>query len=93
MSLDEGLKTIRRRRPEAQPIPAFYSMLQEYETKQQQVKKDENSSKSKRPAAGAVGPTIGPSPPPSKKQRQEGDAKSSKSKVIGPAMPPKSTEK
>ena len=100
MSLEEGLTTIRRRRPEVQPIPAFYTILQKYEASQQQeIKKNSTTSttissqaKPKRPPnQPSIGPAIGPSPPPSKKQKQDTSNKTEESSAsaIGPLMPPK----
>ncbi|GKY97420.1 hypothetical protein MPSEU_000700500 [Mayamaea pseudoterrestris] len=72
MSLQDGLTMIQRRRPQAQPIPAFLTILQQYyETKCQLNEQKPSSDPSKRKAM------VGPAMPPDKRAR----------KPIGPTLP------
>jgi hypothetical protein len=86
LSLDDALALIQRRRPEAQPIPAFWTMLKQHEqtlTTENKRKGDEKiggESVNKRarqgpapagPAIAAIGPSIGPQSPPRKTEQMK----------------------
>lgn len=72
MSLDEALQTIQRRRPQAQPIPAFIEILKQYEEKHgssNMAKRGPNDTfntndKKRRKKGPSIGPSIGPEGPP-----------------------------
>lgn len=89
--MDESLTMIRRRRPEAQPIPAFMQMLEAEEHKQ--MDKGERRSPAKKPkvVGPAKGPTqvpIGPSrgPPIPKPEKEQVNADSTTEQTIGPSV-------
>eukprot|EP00980_Cylindrotheca_fusiformis_P014811 scaffold4026_cov117-Cylindrotheca_fusiformis.AAC.46 len=69
MTLHEALSLIRRRRPQAQPIPAFMEILEQYEkqliedsTLKNNNNNNNSSSTKKRPRV-VAGPSIGPAAP------------------------------
>ena len=87
MSMDDALQMIQRRRPQAQPIPAFMEILEQYAKEygtsdQEDSKKRVSQSRSiandrKRPRVGpSICPSTGPAGPPQT------------SKEIGPSLPP-----
>ena len=82
LSLADALKLVQRRRPEAQPIPAFMQFLERFE---QQCQEFSTTRPTKRPR---IGPTIGPPtscpPPPTS---TTATAKGSIGPSIGPVHP------
>ncbi|CAB9502331.1 specificity protein phosphatase 15 [Seminavis robusta] len=93
MSLQGALEMIKRRRPAAEPIPAFHEILVQYEAQCDKERgKGDNTKKTKRSLSPTrnpheekkrprVGPSIGPALP------------SAATTSIGPEMPPSSKAK
>jgi len=79
MTLQDSMALIQQKRPQANPIPAFYSQLQEYEKTCMDLGIFKSVERSK-PEAKRLAP-IGPSNIMPKKQR-----------IIGPAAMPASTD-
>jgi len=85
MNLKDSMTLIQQKRPQAEPIPAFMTQLQEYEKKcidlgvfgkDSKHKLDESSESSNQTKRRAIGPAVGPPKPvigPS---------------LIGPSLPP-----
>lgn len=102
MSLNDAMTTIQRRRPEAQPIPAFFELLKRYEQQLQQSSRKQKHSgnnefsmgkKKQKVVAGpstgpSIGPSIGPSAGPSKKPSLGPSVGPSIGPSVGPHIDP-----
>ena len=100
MSLKEALEMIQRRRPEAEPIPAFREILEDYEARC--VKERENAAnakpslaeKKKKKRAGPVGNPVAKDSSNGDKRRRVGPSpgppkdSSREKNIVGPTMPP-----
>ncbi|KAG7355637.1 dual specificity phosphatase [Nitzschia inconspicua] len=84
MSLDEAMTMIQRRRPQAQPIPAFMEFLKrkDIELLKQRGHLTNNNDNKKRPQPGAT--VVGPLPPPTVDDEMPVDKKRV---LVGPAVP------
>ena len=100
MPLKDALQMIQRRRPQAQPIPAFMEILEQYEKKNgdgdhgdrrkrtpQKNQESQFSNDQKRPR---VGPYIGPAHP-AKTSFEQQRPKMETTTIIGPPLPPVKT--
>jgi hypothetical protein len=76
MTLQDSMALIQQKRPQANPIPAFYSQLQEYEKTCMDLGIFKSRSKPETKRLAPIGPSVMP-----KKQR-----------IIGPAAMPASTD-
>jgi hypothetical protein len=78
MSLEEGMALVHRRRPQAQPIPAFIEILEQYEKEliisnnkkresangREKEQSRQDTTKRRRVVGPSIGPSIGPAGPP-----------------------------
>lgn len=97
MILEEAMAMIRRRRPQAQPIPAFMEFLQVQDDFLKTEREKRNKKRGRRGADGksdsddderkkasrVVGPSLGPAPRPN----DDGEKKAA-GPAVGPALPP-----
>lgn len=86
MSLADAMTLVQRRRPQAQPIPAFMQLLERYEKQCEQSRRSSSSTSSSRPEkkARVVATTMGPS---SVVGPDGADADAARGSTIGSAEP------
>ncbi|CAJ1935705.1 unnamed protein product [Cylindrotheca closterium] len=99
MSLTDALQMIQRRRPQAQPIPAFMKILEQYakvhgasdhDNSQKRVFQSQSSANDrKRPRVGpSTGPPTGPvGPPQTRTEIGPSSSQAHSLKEIGPSLP------
>jgi hypothetical protein len=102
MSLDDALSMIRRRRPQAEPIPSFMDFLRSQEeklknydraanlkTKRERTASDTNDDETaKRKAQRVIGPDIAPAHPPNNNEVKNNEKRKSAA-AVGPVLPPR----
>lgn len=95
MSLDDAMKRIQLRRPQAQPIPAFMDILKQYEKEITCKKKRESSNRSEvgskkrqRVVGPSFGPSIGPVGPQKPNPNDPLENAFKPGGTIGPSLPP-----
>jgi hypothetical protein len=95
MSLKDALQMIQRRRPQAQPIPAFMEILEQFEKEHRSGDCNDPKKRVSRHQVSPhdrkrqrVGPSIGPAGPPNKNREQEQPKKKENTSMTGPSLPP-----
>jgi hypothetical protein len=92
MCFTDAMELVKRRRPEARPIPAFIPMLEAYEKEVLSQNTSGGAPKKKRKVVAGpsrIGPSLGPAVPgPPKKKMVPSIGASSIGPAIGPSMGP-----
>ena len=89
MSLNDAMELIKRRRPQAQPIPAFMEMLKQYEGRMIKSSSSSSSNNNKRNSSDGVEEiNNNQSSNDNNNNSQQTDQQRKRPRVVGPSRPP-----